>query len=269
MFNSTPMMHASGSGDLELVKLVRSYNGSLEGTLHRAAGGPPNKNHSQDGHITRFLIDEGADVNARDDHRKPEHRNGDTPLTVASANNNVFAAEVLLGKGANIFMADNDGNTALHNACRSGSPDIVDLILKSAKSEEEVARLVNPKNKRGETPLNCTYPTETRIIGAMLKNGASATIKNNQGVSITDKIREEFMRTAKETKDAHLGMAIERRAAQEQYLLNILSNIHASMKAVAQANTFEVGADGAVLKKAPLGSDTKALGSGPQNKSGA
>jgi ankyrin repeat protein len=86
-------------------------------------------------------VSAGTDLNAK------EPAGGSTPLMVAALFDQAEAAELLIEKGANINVRNNDGGTALHNAaffCRTRTVKL--LLSKDAD--------VNAKNSREETPLD-------------------------------------------------------------------------------------------------------------------
>lgn len=49
-----------------------------------------------------------------------------------------------------VNVANNQGNTALHEAVRGGHQSLVELLLRSGASP-------GPRNKRQRTPLDCAY----------------------------------------------------------------------------------------------------------------
>jgi cytohesin len=95
------------------------------------------------------LLDDGADVNAKDEH-------GWTALHYAAFSGHREIIELLLAKGANVT-----GMTALHYAASGGHEEIVELLL--AKGAD-----VNAKAKDGKTPLD-------------MANGATADLLRTHG----------------------------------------------------------------------------------------
>jgi aryl-alcohol dehydrogenase-like predicted oxidoreductase len=83
----------------------------------------------------------GTSVNAR------EPQGGATPLNMSALFGQTNVAVLLLEKGADVSIANNDGNTALHLASFFAHPDLVELLLKHGAA-------VRVKNGRGETPLD-------------------------------------------------------------------------------------------------------------------
>ena len=67
-------------------------------------------------------LHEGADVNFRTEQ-------GFTLLIIASYNDQLEAAEILLKAGADVNGRDNGGNTALMGVCFKGYADIASLLL--------------------------------------------------------------------------------------------------------------------------------------------
>ena len=137
-----------------------------------------------------YIVNLSPEINAR-------NRNGDTPLSLAVQRNIRKAGEFLLGRGADIFSANNDnysplrmvledtrntrswfltsqvikatdgsGNTPLHYAAEWAQSDAVMLLVEKGADP-------NTKNANGETPLyNAVKANNTDIISQLLANGA-------------------------------------------------------------------------------------------------
>jgi ankyrin repeat protein len=73
------------------------------------------------GNLAEFLIEKGADVNARNE-------SGDTPLHKAASCGHGYLIEVLLSNGANMDAKNGDGNTPLHLAIEHEQSQVVELL---------------------------------------------------------------------------------------------------------------------------------------------
>jgi ankyrin repeat protein len=70
-----------------------------------------------------------------------------TALKLACLTNNTYAAEMLLKKGANYSLIDDEGNTYLHNAIEEGHTDICKLLI------DRDTGFIDADNNSHETPL--------------------------------------------------------------------------------------------------------------------
>jgi hypothetical protein len=87
------------------------------------------------------LLAAGTSVNAR------QPGSDLTPLNGAAVFGQTGVAKLLLEKGADVSLANRDGNTALHIAAFFANKELVELLLDKGAS-------VSVKNGRGETPLD-------------------------------------------------------------------------------------------------------------------
>ena len=84
-------------------------------------------------------IKEAKYVNAKAD-------DGDTPLHMAALSGSKDAAELLLGKAAEVDAKNDEGETPLHYAAGEGHKDVAELLLANRAD-------VNAKDKKGLTPI--------------------------------------------------------------------------------------------------------------------
>ncbi|MFK8115224.1 MAG: PQQ-binding-like beta-propeller repeat protein [Rubripirellula sp.] len=89
----------------------------------------------------RQLLNQGVSVNAK------QPGLGATPLNIAAVYGSTQVAKFLISKGADVTIANQDGNTALHLASFFGHPAIVKMLLDKDADP-------NVKNQRGDTPFS-------------------------------------------------------------------------------------------------------------------
>ena len=123
-----------------------------------------------DAQAVRKLIDNGADVNARD-------AEGNTPLILASFYASPKCVELLLEKGADANAANKAGVTALIRAATNYEKTRL-LVNAGAKVRVRTADL-------GNTPLilAARRAGNSRTVKLLLERGADATERNNAGIS--------------------------------------------------------------------------------------
>ena len=142
---TTPLMMAARNGDVNIATFLVEHGGNVnlkdkrgETALHQAI----NK-YEQACDVLRYLIKNGADVNARTN-------NNCTPLMIASKLDLVDVVSFLIEQGANTDLADKDGLTALHYAVGCYHPscdhDVMRLFIANGAD-------VNKRTNDNSTPL--------------------------------------------------------------------------------------------------------------------
>jgi len=91
--------------------------------------------------VVQRLLASGMGVNSK------QRGGGATPLNVAALYGQAAVVKLLLEQGADVTVANRDGNTALHLAAFFGEEAVVKLLLAKQAS-------VSVKNGRGETPVD-------------------------------------------------------------------------------------------------------------------
>ena len=135
-YNSTPLMLASRSCDVNVIKFFLNHGSKNDGrALHFACDRAARLD------ILLCLIGNGADVNARGNDNC-------TPLMTASRSGQVNKINVLINHGANLHLQDDNGDTAMHYAVCSGSSGSNSLTTLIAAGASQLMC-----NKQGLTPL--------------------------------------------------------------------------------------------------------------------
>lgn len=134
--------------------------------------------HGNAGGVVQAL-DNGADIEARDE-------NGLTPLMWASQQDVAAVVSLLLQRGANPYLTDRAGWTALHCAASNGSVDGMQELLKACRDGMDAV------NKDGETPLMLAIRMHRKELArALMAAGADVRASNNEGQNPLDVARSE------------------------------------------------------------------------------
>ncbi len=144
----------------------------------------------------QMLLKNGADITARSDNLVKS-----TALHVASLEGHSLCIEtaliraienleaknavwLLLNKGADSNLKDNNGRTALHRCAEVGNLEAVELLLDHQAD-------VNSCDNAGDTPLNLSIIEGNKSVAKLLlEKGADATIANEDNKSGVDYIEE-------------------------------------------------------------------------------
>jgi len=135
--------------------------------LHEAAG----KGHNKE--VAELLIDNGADVNARDE-------DGDTPLDWADRRNQTATTALLRKHGGKTGEELGAGITPLQQVARDGHKEIAELLIAEGAD-------VNAKNDYGWTPLHWAASRgHKEIVELLIAKGANVNAKNKYGTTPLD-----------------------------------------------------------------------------------
>lgn len=166
-----------------------------------------------------LLAKNKIDVNALND-------NHETPLSIAAGKNNTPAVAALLSAGADPWVADLSGRTALHAAAWNGNAPLARLLLAKGGGDEwkkstkrqysplhgaawdgrlEVAALlithgfdINAREEDGATPLHkAAWQGHADVVAILLNNNADASLKDDNGFTALDIALSRNKETAK------------------------------------------------------------------------
>ncbi|XP_067687665.1 ankyrin repeat and SOCS box protein 2-like [Haliotis asinina] len=119
--------------------------------------------------IKKALANSSTDICAKD-------MSGRTALFVATCFSRVEIAQMLLALGCDPNIANNDGDTPLHEATEKSSLPIVQVLLKSGKCK------LDAQNKEGQTPLmKAAFYDYLDILKCLHLKGASIDARDARG----------------------------------------------------------------------------------------
>lgn len=125
----------------------------------------------------------GAEVNKK-------NHSGMTSLHAALRIGSMDMVRLLLKRGANIHLADEDGSTSLHYAVARECDDdssFVELML-------ELGLDINTVNSKGYTPLHYAATNDSnrqKIVQCLLSYGADVNKKDKTGNTVVSKIAQD------------------------------------------------------------------------------
>ncbi|RSL79332.1 hypothetical protein CEP52_017536, partial [Fusarium oligoseptatum] len=118
--------------------------------------------------VVKLLLGKGADISVADN-------NGMTPLTAASTFGHTEVVKEILKDVADISVASNDGSTPLNAASNHGHIEVVKELLKQRAD-------VSLANNYGWIPLYAASNSgHSEVVRLLLKEGANISVANNNG----------------------------------------------------------------------------------------
>lgn len=140
----TPLMIISKKGSIELTELLIKYGANVNETTPTGYSVLMNASERSDAdiyeygvnsfqlHCIQLLIDNGADVNAKDE-------NGKTPLMYACLHRceSIEIVRLLLKNGANVNAKDNNDKTALDYASKLEYEDIAKMLMDNIENQQK------------------------------------------------------------------------------------------------------------------------------------
>ena len=118
--------------------------------------------------ILRLLVSRGADLTVREN-------DGCTPLHIACFSGSLAAVKLLIELGANMSSESNDGSTGLHWAAGNGHDIILQYMHKLGAN-------INQTNHEGRTPLHlAAYCGNLETVALLCSLGADVSLRDHIG----------------------------------------------------------------------------------------
>jgi serine/threonine-protein phosphatase 6 regulatory ankyrin repeat subunit B len=168
--------------------------------------------------IVEVLLDKGTEVDVLNNE-------GQTPLFRAVNRGGVESFEMLLKHGADLWTTDKDGSTPLHAACSNGSRRLVEAILEKKDCRLEF------KDNRGCTPFWCAVQNgHTEVVEMLLPQpGVNVNQQNNEGKTLLLMATERISEHGVEIMKLLLKAGDEIDASGEQLLRVLAGGGHVSL----------------------------------------
>jgi ankyrin repeat protein len=105
---------------------------------------------------------------------------GDAALHLAALYGHLSIVSLLLSKGAQVDLCDEDGGLPLHDAAAGGYVEICRLLL--LHNPSLTATTINAQDNEGDTPLICAVRgSADEVVQLLLNNGADPRKGNEYG----------------------------------------------------------------------------------------
>ncbi len=163
----TPLENAAINGQIKVAAFLLDHGADVNargGTALFAATGAGNRA------MVEFLLAHGADVNAINNSQQQ------TPLFMAVQKGFAAVTEVLLANKADVNARDSEGGTPLFSAAQRGDLKIIQMLLAAGAN-------VNLQDNNGESVLNYTIKTSPEMVQALLAAGVNPNSENKDGRS--------------------------------------------------------------------------------------
>ncbi|XP_048250455.1 ankyrin repeat domain-containing protein 50-like isoform X2 [Haliotis rufescens] len=172
-YGRTPVMMAAEKGHRQVCDLLvrEGADVSLVGVdrnniLHMACLG---------GHvdIVKYVLSQqDADMNGRGQY-------GRTPLMMAAVKGHRQVFDLLVRKGADVSLVDDDGNNILHMACHGGHVGMLKHVLSQKVAD------INSKGKYGWTPvMKAARKGHRQMFDILVGGGADVSLVDDNGSNI-------------------------------------------------------------------------------------
>lgn len=168
-----PLEYAAWADQFEVVKLLMADKGKIgdyQNSLNKAFSSSISSDNME---MIRFLLDAGADVNAR-----CQNCYGRAAIHIALEYENFDLFNELVKKGARLDVKDNKARTLLHSVATNGNTLIAAELLKANLD-------INARDEKGATPVSFAAANGfLRLFKFFEENGADLSLTENDGRNI-------------------------------------------------------------------------------------
>ncbi|CAB0034094.1 unnamed protein product [Trichogramma brassicae] len=178
---NTPLHEAVECGDKKVVELLLRRGASPN--LANAKGSTPlhiisNNDDSQGLAELFFKICDDLGQTVWVDARNKE---GNTPLHEAFIHRNRQLVELLVKRGVDLNIANNDGSTFLHLICGLVDNELLTMIFEIWDKRQQTAQ-IDARDKSGNAPLHLALVCyNNKLVELLLRRGADQSLANNAG----------------------------------------------------------------------------------------
>jgi ankyrin repeat protein len=172
--NSIPLIDAATANHLAVTRFLLDNGADVN--IRRQSDGRTALNEAAElgyKEMAELLLDHGADVN----ETRPNYTDRMPPLDLAAKHGYKAVAEVLLAHHADVNVKNQEGKTPLHFAVENGFMAVAELLVTNGAD-------INARTGAGQTPLHeAAAAGNTVIMGWLLAHKAEVDAKDNNGLT--------------------------------------------------------------------------------------
>ncbi|XP_046585282.1 putative ankyrin repeat protein RF_0381 [Haliotis rubra] len=169
----TPVLIAAHKGNMELLTLLVKQKCDLSLTLDNGENILHVACSRDNVDIVEYVFSHRiADIDSRD-------RVGRTPVLYAAGKGNKKIVDLLVSKGCNLSVVDDQGRNILHAACLGDNEDIVKDLLSRGIAD------IDSRDDRGKTPaMYATEKGNKKVVDLLVSKGCNLSVVDNLGGNI-------------------------------------------------------------------------------------
>ncbi len=175
----TALLVATYHRDTEVIKILLEAGANTNLINEQGQTALINAVMNEDLEMVKMLLDAGADINQRGGGKSK--LNGHTPLMLSAGLNIFEGVQLLLEKGADVTLTNEDGWTALHHAAHNPMEDAPEVAMMLIKAGADVNAL---SVETGVTPLHLSVLRENyNIAKSLIEAKAELDVADKNGMT--------------------------------------------------------------------------------------